>query len=237
MGYLTNRGYLRDLEELREHLPAGWTFNTPCRISYQELEDFREVSHSNKLFQHMLATGRSINRALNGPDWDPCAAELLREQKIAAEMWAEALDDEVTGWYHHNPHESGAYVHTMWARANDREESAQAIFAVDMCRYSPPEFKDQFCDWVRDMARERHARVTGQAKDRTSWQSSSAKTNGLSRGITLRSNGWYWSTHDRKWSRWGGELAGRKSKGKSLADKRRGITGSRGGKRCKTQWR
>jgi len=60
MGYLTNRGYLRDLEELREHLPAGWTFNTPCRISYQELEDFREVSHSNKLFQHMLLRGEVL---------------------------------------------------------------------------------------------------------------------------------------------------------------------------------
>lgn len=236
MGYLTNRGYLRDLEELREHLPEGWTFNTPCRISYQELEDFREVSHSNKLFQHMVATGRSINRALNGPDWDPCDAEILREQKIAAQAWAEALDDELGGWYRHHPHESGAYVHTMWARANDREEVSQAIFAVDMSS-SSEEFKDRFCDWVRDMARERHAQITGQAKDSKSWQSGNSKTCGLARSISNRSCGWWWSTRDRKWSRWGGELAGRKSKGKTLADKRRGVTGTRGGKRCKVVWR
>jgi len=236
MGYLTNRGYLRDLEELREHLPAGWTFNTPCRISYQELEDFREVSHSNKLFQHMLATGRSIIRALNGPDWDPCDAEILREQKIAAQQWAEALDDEVTGWYHHHPHESGAYINTMWARAEGREEASQAIFAVDMSS-SDEEFKDRFCNWVRDLSRKQHARRTGKAKDSTTWQSGNSKTNGVSRSITEQSYGYWWSTKDRKWSRWGGELAGRKSRGKTLADKRKGITGDRGGKRCKTQWR
>lgn len=237
MGYLTNRGYLRDLEELREHLPAGWTFNTPCFISFEELEEFREVSHSNKLFQHMLATGRSINRALNGPECEPCPAELLREQKIAAEVWAEALDDEVTSWYQHHPHESGAYVHTMWARANDRAEASQAIFAVDMCPNSSQEFKDTFCDWVQDLERKRHAQITGQVNDSKSWQHGNIRTNGVSRSITEQSYGWWWSTRDRKWSRWGGELAGRKSRGKSLADKRRGLTGDRGGKRCKVAWR
>lgn len=234
MGYLIKRGYLRDLEELREHLPEGWTFNTPCFISFEELEDFREVSHSNQLFRHMLATGRSIARALNGPDCEPCQAEILREQKIAAEMWAEALDDEVTGWYRHHPHESGAYVHTMWSRANDRAEESQAIFAVDMCGYSSPEFKDNFCNWVRDMVREQQQLHGGNS---TACQHGCTKTNGVSRSITEQSFGYWFSTRDRKWSRWGGALAGRKPRGKTLADKRRSITGVRGGKRCKTQWR
>lgn len=236
MGYLTNRGYLRDLEELREHLPEGWTFNTPCKVSYAELEDFREVSHSNGLFKEMLVSAKSIHQVLNGPGWGAPESEILREQKIAALSWAEAQDDEVNGWYHHHPHESGAYIHTMWARANDREEAYQAVFAVDMCPNSTQEFKDQFCSWVRDMARERHARVTG-LRDSKSWQSGNSKTQGMARSISDRSCGWWWSTRDRKWSRWGGELAGRKSRGKTLADKRRGITSDRGGKRCKVVWR
>ncbi len=235
MGYLINRGYLRDLEELREHLPEGWTLNTPCYVSYNELEDFREVSHSNGLFKEMLATGKSIHQVLNGPGWQPRTSEICREQKIAAEMWAEALDDEVTGWYPH-AHESGAYVHTMWARAEGREEASQAIFAVDVSD-SPQEFKDTFCTWVRDLSRKQHARRMGKAKDSTTWQSGKTKTNGVSRSITEQSYGWWWSTRDRKWSRWGGELAGRKSRGKTLADKRKGITGDRGGKRCKVVWR
>lgn len=237
MGYLTNRGYLRDLEELQEFLPEGWTMNTPCMITTAELEDFREVSADNGLFKVLAGTGKSINQVLNGPRWSPCGAEIMREQKISAQAWAEALDDELEGWDYRHPHESGAYIHTMWARAEGREEASQAIFAVDMCPNSTQEFKEQFCNWVRDMARERHARVTGQAKDRIAFHSSSSKTNGLSRGISIRSNGWWWSTRDRKWSRWGGELAGRKARGKSLADKRKGITSSRGGKRCKVAWR
>lgn len=233
MGYLTNRRLLSDLAELYEYLPEGWTMNTPCVVYYEELEDFREVSHSNGLFQNMLATGNSIYQVLNGPGWEPNQAEILREQKVAAQSWAEALDDEVGGWQYHHPHETGAYVHTMWSRANKREEVSQAIFAVDVSD-SSPEFKDQFCDWVQNMARERHAQTSNQ-EDSKSWSYGNAKTGGVSRAIVTSSMGLYMSTRERRWCRWGVNSA--KPKGKTLADKRRSLTVTRGGKRCKAMWR
>ena len=229
MGYLTNRGYLRDLEELREHLPEGWTFNTPCRISYQELEDFREVSHSNGLFKEMLATGKSIHQVFNGPGWEPCGAEILREQKISALAWAEALDDELGGLYSHHPHQSGAYVHTMWARANDRDEAAQAIFVVDMSS-SDEEFKGRFCNWVRDMARRQES---WDMSESNTWQHGGCQGGGVARGIDLATQGLFASTTDRRmWRRGRG-----KAKGTTLADKRRGIAHAQAVKSCKAVWR
>lgn len=229
MGYLTNRGYLRDLEDLRQHLPEGWTFNTPCFVSYPELEDFREVRH-NVLFEEMVETGRSINQVLNGSGWGPCGAEILREQKVAAQSWAEALEDEINGRYCHHPHQSGTYIHTMWSRANDRSELSQAIWAVDMCKYSPPEFKDRFCNWVRGMDRKRQSWGTTES---STWQHGGCQGGGVARGIDLATQGLFASTTDRRvWRRDRG-----KAKGTTLADKRRGIAHAQAVKRCKAVWR
>lgn len=226
MGYLTNRGYLRDLEELREFLPLGWTFNTPCRVCFEELEDFREVSHSNQLFKEMLATGRSINQVLNGPGWVAPAAVVVREQRIAALDFALALQQETEGWRHH-PWESGAYVNSMWARAAGRSDSSQAIFAYDVSE-GDVEDKDRFAAEVREWELMLLPEYNGAAPHH-----GDCRGNGLARSIA--NYGWWWSTSDRAWSRYGGPLAGRKPRGKSLADKRSGEVPRRG-KRCKAKW-
>ena len=226
MGYLTNRGYLRDLEELREHLPEAWTLNTPCMVVYEELEDFREVSHSNGLFKAMLATGKSINQVLNGPGWVAPAAQIVREQRISALDFAIALQHRAEGWFTFHPWESGAYINTMWARSAGRSDSSQAIFAYDVSEVDEAD-KDRFAAEVRGWELMLLPEHTGAPHH------GDCRGNGLARSIA--NYGWWWSTSDRAWSRYGGPLAGRKPRGKSLADKRQGLVPRRG-KRCKAKW-
>jgi hypothetical protein len=209
MGYLTNRRMLEHLEDLEYYLPEGWTYNTPSAINYLELEDFREVS-DNLVFREMLKNGWSINQVLNGPGWKPVERDVIGEQKVAAESWAQALEAEVSDRYYHHPHESGAYVHTMWSRAADRPEAAHAIYAVDLC--CEAEFANNFCDWVRELER----------KVGTDYTPNVRSNLGLASKIEYK----------RDYGASGRRTTRSKQPGSTLADKRRGVMI----RRCKAVW-
>jgi hypothetical protein len=213
MGYLCNRGYLRDLEELAEVLPVGWTYNTPTEIKTEELEMFCEVSPQNLLFRRMVEGNLSINQVLNGRGFkDPQGVEV--EQQNAATAWANHLYAELN-YYRHHPLDTGAYVHTMWARQAGRTEASQAIFIIDCSDYSS-EYKDRFYEEVRSLERKER-----EIKEplKTPPQGGGTKNNGVSRNITTSSGGYWWSVGDKRWCR--GTNHGHKSRGKSIADKRR----------------
>ena len=213
MGYLCNRGYLSDLQELSEVLPVGWTYNTPTQITTEELELFCEVSTSNLLFRRMVESNLSINQVLNGRGFkDPQGVEV--EQQNAATAWASALYAELN-YYRHHTLDTGAYVHTMWARNAGRTEASQAIFVIDSSNYSQ-EYKDRFYDEVRSL--ERQEREINEPL-KTPPQQGGSKNNGVSRNISDSSGGYWWSTRDRKWCR--GVSHGYKPRGKTLSDKRR----------------
>lgn len=225
MGYLTNRKMLEHLEDLHEHLPEGWTYNTPCKVSYEELEDFREISHSNLVFMQMLKCGWSINQVLNGTGWQPVDRDVIGEQRVAAMSWAEALDDEVNHRFRHHPHSSGAYIHTMWARAAGRPEPAHAVYVMDASD-ADTQFKDKFCSWVQDLVR-----ATTQVEYSPSVQSNLKDSLGLAHRLKVQRDKLDYVGKGRQTTRT--PNAGRKRRGKTLADKRRGIITNR---RSKAVW-
>jgi len=225
MGYLTKRSDLMHLEELERNLPEGWTYNTPCKVEFAELEDFREISHSNPVFVRMLRTGGSINQMLNKPGWKPLPGDAQREQVVAALAWAEAMDDEMSGSYRHHFLNSGSYPHTMWARHNGVSEYTQAVKAIDLSD-KVQEFKDRFFEWCIELDR---------------WQTGNAESF-QPRSSLQDSLGWeakvYWSSNKLSYAGLGRWITrtpneGRKRRGSTLADKRRGVVTNR---RSKAVW-
>lgn len=225
MGYLTNRGDLEHLAELMQYLPEGWTYNTPCKVAYVELEDFREISHSNPVFVRMLKTGGSINQMLNKPGWRPPVGDAQREQVVAALAWAEVMDDEMEGRYRHHFLDSGSYPHTMWARHHGVDEYTQAIRAIDLSKKEQV-FKDRFFKWCVEIDRwqtgnEESVQPRSSLQDslgwatRASWKANKLSYEGIGRWATRTPN------------------AGRKRRGSTLADKRRGVVSNR---RSKAVW-
>jgi len=223
MGYLTSRKALEEVEQLWELLPEGWTLDTPCHLTSDELsklglmEDF--VGGKNKILNNMVLSNTSFIGALEAEPAD--LAQVKKQQYVACMAWVE--------WFVYDTTTStNEYlVHLMWARLNDRDPVSHAILVIDMVS-EDIDLNNSIIKKIKEA--EREARCVGGNYHPA--QGGGQSGNGLTRNIVSASKGKWYSRDEKRWCTTVNK--GWKPR-KGLAAKRKGQTKDLV-KRCRAVW-